>query len=411
MNSLAIVCVDDQKVVLEGLTEQIKRHLEDSCEIEAAESAEEAMEVIEELKADEIEVAVVISDQIMPGMKGDEFLIQLHKKYPNILKIMLTGQASAQSVGNAVNFASLYRYIAKPWDEIDLMLTVKEALRSYVQNRQLAEQNEALQQLNASLEQKVAERTLELTTANAQLQQEIAERKQAQDALKIEQEKSEQLLLNILPKAIAEQLKQDANSHREVGVAIAQQFEKATILFADIVGFTSLSTRISATELVNLLNDIFSGFDQLAERHGLEKIKTIGDAYMVAGGLPVVRADHAEAIANMALDIQETIQNFQIEKGEAFYRASGTPLSIRMGIHTGPVVAGVIGTRKFIYDLWGDTVNVASRMESQGEPGCIQVTAATYQLLKDKYAFKERGALAVRGKGNMVTYWLIGKKG
>ena len=131
---------------------------------------------------------------------------------------------------------------------------------------------------------------------------------------------------------------------------------------------------------------------------------------MVAGGLPLVRTDHAEAIANMALDIQATIENFQIEKGEAFYRASGTPLSIRMGIHTGPVVAGVIGTRKFIYDLWGDTVNVASRMESQGEPGCIQVTTATYQLLKDKYIFKERGALAVRGKGNMITYWLIGKQ-
>jgi class 3 adenylate cyclase len=224
----------------------------------------------------------------------------------------------------------------------------------------------------------------------------ITERKKIEEYLRAEQEKSELLLLNILPKAIAEQLKQNPG-------AIAEQFNSVTILFADIVGFTPLASGMSPTNVVNLLNQIFSTFDQLAEQHGLEKIKTIGDAYMVAGGLPVLKLDHAEAVAEMALDMQREIARFQ--------RDDNQPLCLRIGINTGPVVAGVIGIKKFIYDLWGDTVNVASRMESQGLPGGIQVTAATYECLKNKYLFEERGVIPVKGKGEMMTYWLIGKKG
>ncbi|MEB3831558.1 ammonium transporter [Phormidium sp. CCY1219] len=222
----------------------------------------------------------------------------------------------------------------------------------------------------------------------------ITERKQAEIALQSEREKSEQLLLNILPEAIAEKLKQNHST-------IADGFAEATVLFADIVGFTQLSSRISPTALVHLLNDIFSSFDRLAERHGLEKIKTIGDAYMVVGGLPIVRADHAEAIAQMALDMQQEIIAFSTKTRE--------PFTIRIGIHSGPVVAGVIGLKKFIYDLWGDTVNVASRMESHGIPGAIQVTEVTYQLLQDKFLFEKRGTIHVKGKGDMTTYLLRGR--
>lgn len=224
---------------------------------------------------------------------------------------------------------------------------------------------------------------------------EARDRKRAEEALRLEQEKSEQLLLNILPHAIAKRLKEEQR-------AIAEHFNEVTILFADIVGFTPLSAKLPPIALVNFLNEIFSTFDELAEKHGLEKIKTIGDAYMVVGGLPVARADHAEAVAAMALDMQAAIQHFQAEKGE--------PFQIRIGINTGPVVAGVIGIKKFIYDLWGDTVNVASRMESSGLPGNIQVTTAIYERLKDKYIFEERGAIAVKGKGNMNTYWLQAPK-
>jgi PAS domain S-box-containing protein len=245
--------------------------------------------------------------------------------------------------------------------------------------------------------------------------EDITLRKNAEEALRVEQEKSERLLLNILPQAIAEQLKQNLWNFREETFAqrngntlIAEQFDEVTIMFADIVGFTPLSARISPHELVSLLNEIFSTFDQLAEKHGLEKIKTIGDAYMVAGGLPMLKDDHAEAIspsdiasrtAKMALDMQKAITQFEVDKGE--------PFQIRIGINTGPVVAGVIGIKKFIYDLWGDTVNVASRMESQGIPGRIQVTATTYERLQDKYLLEQRGTIPVKGKGDMTTYWLI----
>ena len=210
-----------------------------------------------------------------------------------------------------------------------------------------------------------------------------------------EREKVDRLLLNILPQPIAERLKQEP-------ITIADSFTEATIMFADIVGFTPLSARLSATEIVNLLNQIFSTFDQLAERHGLEKIKTIGDAYMVVGGLPTPRPDHAESVAEMALDMQQEIAKFSRELDESF--------SIRIGINTGPVVAGVIGLKKFIYDLWGDAVNTASRMESHGMPNCIQVSQTTYDLLQDKYLFEERGVIEVKGKGEMFTYLLRGRK-
>ena len=213
--------------------------------------------------------------------------------------------------------------------------------------------------------------------------------------LELEQAKSEQLLLNVLPAAIVLRLKD--NEHN-----IAESFGEVTVMFADIVGFTELSSRISATAVVKVLNDIFSAFDHLADRHGLEKIKTIGDAYMVVGGLPTPRPDHAEAVANMAIDMLHEIRLLSLDHSE--------PFSIRIGISSGPVVAGVIGLKKFIYDLWGDTVNIASRMESHGITGCIQVTAETYELLKDKYTFQRRGAIQVKGKGYMVTYLLTGKK-
>nr|WP_233258686.1 adenylate/guanylate cyclase domain-containing protein [[Phormidium] sp. ETS-05] len=221
----------------------------------------------------------------------------------------------------------------------------------------------------------------------------VTERKLAEDALLREREKSERLLLNILPEAIAEQLKENQRT-------IAEGFGEVTVLFADIVGFTKLAAKVSPTELVHLLNDIFSRFDLLADRHGLEKIKTIGDAYMVVGGLPVSRPDHAAAVAAMALDMQQEVSRFSLEYRE--------PFSIRIGINTGPVVAGVIGRKKFIYDLWGDTVNVASRMESHGIPGEIQVTESTYMILRDKFAFQHRGAIRVKCKGEMNTDLLTG---
>lgn len=223
----------------------------------------------------------------------------------------------------------------------------------------------------------------------------ITKRKRIESALRKEQKKTNGLLLNILPEAIADRLKS------QPGV-IADKFEHTTVLFADLVNFTQISTTMSATKLVYLLNEIFSTFDKLTEKHGLEKIKTIGDAYMVAAGIPIQRTDHAEAIAEMAMDMLAAIKELNVKLEAKF--------DLRIGINSGPVVAGVIGTKKFIYDLWGNAVNTASRMESHGLPGRIQVSIYSYELLQEKYEFEERGSIEIKGKGEMQTYLLKGRK-
>ena len=203
--------------------------------------------------------------------------------------------------------------------------------------------------------------------------------------------KSETLLNNVLPAVIAGRLKRGEST-------IAENFDHASILFADIVDFTAFSRHIPPVKLVRLLNNMFSRFDELVDRHGLEKIKTIGDAYMVASGIPIPRDNHAEALACFALDMRDTMTDFNTDKS--------MHLRLRIGINSGPVVAGIIGKRRFLYDLWGEAVNTASRMESYGVPGEIQVTEATYHLLRHQFTFKERGIINIKGAGQMRTYFL-----
>lgn len=212
--------------------------------------------------------------------------------------------------------------------------------------------------------------------------------------LNIEQKKSDRLLLNVLPKEIAAILKTDDST-------IAHQFDEVSILFADIVGFTTLSVKMAPDEVVELLNDVFSYFDSLVDKYGLEKIRTIGDSYMVVGGAPRPCPDHAQAMARLALEMRAYVEE---------YRRNGRRLSFRIGIASGPVVGGVIGRQKFHYDVWGDAVNMASRMESQGVPGKIQITGDTHELLKDAYICLPRGKVSVKGKGEMATWFLDGIK-
>ena len=206
--------------------------------------------------------------------------------------------------------------------------------------------------------------------------------------------RSERLLLNVLPAPISARLKDDEE--------IADGFAEVTVLFADIVGFTELSQKRSPDALVKMLNRIFSAFDDLAEEHELEKIKTIGDCYMVAAGIPTARSDHAVAMAKMALAMRDALERIN--------RESGYSLQVRIGLHTGAVVAGVIGKRKFIYDMWGDTVNTASRMESSGLPGEIQITRDLNELVSNAFVTEPRGTIKVKGKGEMETFLLKGPK-
>jgi len=204
------------------------------------------------------------------------------------------------------------------------------------------------------------------------------------------QEKSETLLLNILPKEISAILKNETRT-------IADHFDGASILFADVVDFTPLSATLTPDELVELLNEVFSAFDSLVEKYGLEKIKTIGDCYMVASGVPRPRPDHAKALITLALEMRDHVDRHEFQ---------GHKLNFRMGVNSGPVVAGVIGTKKFIYDLWGDAVNTASRMESHGQEGIIQITRATYELVKNDFVCEPRGTVNVKGKGEMEVWYV-----
>jgi len=223
----------------------------------------------------------------------------------------------------------------------------------------------------------------------------IRQKNEAFRLLHLEQEKSESLLLNVLPREVAARLKSGSR-------IIADSYESASILFADLAGFTPLSSELTPTAMVEILNEVYSYFDTLVEKYDLEKIRTIGDNYMVAAGLPRHQANHAQLLAHMAVEMN-------------LYLGSRPPvgerrLSFRMGINSGPVIAGVIGIKKFHYDVWGDTVNVASRMESQGAPGKIQVTAATYELIKDEFICEHHGPLPVKGKGLMETWFVLGVK-
>jgi class 3 adenylate cyclase len=222
-----------------------------------------------------------------------------------------------------------------------------------------------------------------------------SQRRAALAALGQEQAKSENLLLNILPRAIAERLKAQAQP-------IADQFVSASILFADVVDFTPWAERLAPADVVGYLDHLFSHFDGIAERYGLEKIKTIGDCYMVAAGVPQPRPDHARALALMALDMLAAMGSED--------EMAPLGLDLRIGINSGPVVAGVIGRKRFLYDLWGDAVNTASRMETHGTPKRIQITRATYELLADDFDCEPRGKIAVKGKGEVETWYLVGER-
>jgi guanylate cyclase len=221
------------------------------------------------------------------------------------------------------------------------------------------------------------------------------QRNEALVGLRVEQEKSEALLVNVLPGSIAARLKATDQT-------IADHFDATSILFADVVDFTPLSQRLPPAEVVGILDRLFSHFDGLVERHGLEKIKTVGDCYMAAAGVPDPHEDHARRAALLALDMRDAVTTSAV--------AGRDGLELRIGINSGPVVAGVIGRKRFIYDLWSDAVNTASRMESHGTPGEIQITRETYELLKDEFVCTRRGTIQVKGKGEMETWYLVGPR-
>jgi adenylate cyclase len=354
-----MLIVDDVEANRELLRRRLVRQ---GHEVTTAINGREAIEMLRITEVD-----LVLCDIMMPEMDGYEFLqyIKHDADLRHIPVIMISAVDDMESVVRCVEMGA-EDYLPKPFNQTLLRARIGACL----EKKQFRDQEQAY------------------------IQQ-----------IKEEQARSEQLLLGILPKSIADRLKHRGELFGDRVINdedLVDSFPTATILFADLVNFTQLSSCRSAIALIGLLNQIFSAFDKLAEHHGLEKIKTIGDAYMVVGGVPIAREDHADAIAHMALDMLEAIDQFNQTQGEN--------LSLRIGISTGPVVAGVIGTKKFSYDLWGDAVNTASRMESQGLPDRIQISEATRELLADRFYLEARGPIEVKGKGQMHVYFLNGAR-
>ena len=344
-----ILVIDDNRLNRMKLTHHLSQQ---GHSVEVAENGSQGLEMLGKQAFD-----LVLLDIVMPELDGYQVLkrMKADRQLQNIPVIVISAVEEMDSVIQCIKNGA-EDHLSKPFDPTLLQARIGACL----EKKKLRDQEQLF------LEQ-----------------------------LQSEKEKSERLLLNILPAPIAERLKRQEE-------VIADSFEEVTVLFADIVGFTGLSARVSPQKVVILLNEIFSMFDQIADRHRLEKIKTIGDAYMVVGGLPAPRPDHAQAIADMALDMKAGISDFNEHHEQN--------LSIRIGINTGPVVAGVIGTRKFSYDLWGDTVNVASRMESHGIVDTIQLTQSSYEKLCDNYLFEQRGEINVKGKGKMKAYLLLARR-
>jgi class 3 adenylate cyclase len=344
-----VLLVDDQRLVAEVVRRMLARHAD--VVFEYCGDAAQAAAVAEAFRP-----TVILQDLVMDDVDGLD-MVRRYRAVPgtaDVPVIMLSANAEAAIKAELLD-SGANDYLVKPPNEVELLARLRVHSDAY---RRLQERNAAF------------------------------------TALEVERGKSEKLLLNILPAAIAERLK---NNER----TIAEAFPAVTVLFADLCGFTQFSQHVSAHELVALLDEIFSLFDSLATAHGVEKIKTIGDAYMAVAGLPVPRGDHAEAVADMALGMQASFRSLMDDRG--------LDMQARIGIHSGPVVAGVIGRHKFIYDLWGDTVNIASRMESHGEPSMVHVSQSTRNLLEGRYRFTDRGESPIKGKGMMHTYFLHGR--
>ncbi|HEX2554881.1 MAG TPA: adenylate/guanylate cyclase domain-containing protein [Microvirga sp.] len=342
-----ILVVDDNEPNRDLLARRLAR---DGHSVELAADGYEALAAVAERPFD-----LVLLDLMMPGMSGYEVLgrLKADDRTREIPVIMISALDEMDTIVRCIE-AGAIDYLPKPFDPTLLRARIGSSL----DNKLLRDRERRI----------------------------LAE-------LRVEKDRNDALLHSILPHAIVERIKAG-------GGLIADDVAEVTIIFADLVNFTQLAGSMEASALVRLLNEVFSAFDRLAQSHGAEKIKTIGDAYMVALGLPEARADHVEAAAGLALDLVEAMKTLASEKD--------VPLKLRVGLHCGPVVAGVIGEGKFAYDVWGNTVNIASRLESHGAPGRIHVSQAVQARLDGRFRFEDRGTIVLKGAGEARTYFLLG---
>jgi class 3 adenylate cyclase/DNA-binding NarL/FixJ family response regulator len=397
-----ILFVDDEPDMKELIQQRLRKHVrEEKFVLEFAGNGRLALEKLKEHD----DIRIIVTDINMPEMDGLTLLLELSKLDRPTRTLVVSAYGDMQNIRSAMNNGA-FDFVTKPIDFTDLDVTLEktvqevmyllqsletkqklqdetiERIKAQEEALKQAEENaELIRQQNVLLEAKVAERTIELAEKN--------------DILNVELQRSEELLLNILPYETAQELKTK-------GKAEARFYPDITVMFTDFKGFTQIAEKLSPEQLVEEIDEIFTAFDLIMDKHGIEKIKTIGDAYMAASGLPALKDSHALDMVNAAVDIIK-----YMESQKQIRSAAGRPIfDIRVGIHTGPVVSGIVGHKKFAYDIWGDAVNLASRMESSGEAGQINISQATYERINSAYSCTFRGEIEAKNKGKVGMYFV-----
>ena len=397
-----ILFVDDEPDMEELIKQRLRKHVrEEKFILEFAGNGRLALEKLKVYS----DIRIIVTDINMPEMDGLTLLSELSKLDRPTRTLVVSAYGDMQNIRSAMNNGA-FDFVTKPIDFIDLDLTLEKTVQEILYLlqsldtkqklqdetierikaqedalRQAEENTKLITQQNILLEEKVAERTLELADKN--------------EILNMELQRSEQLLLNILPYETAQELKMS-------GKAVARYYPDITVMFTDFKGFTHIAEKLSPEQLVQEIDEFFTAFDLIMEKNGIEKIKTIGDAYMAASGLPAVNDTHALDMVNAAVDI---IEYMEVQR-QIRIAANRPVFDIRIGIHTGPVVAGIVGHKKFAYDIWGDAVNLASRMESSGEAGQINISQATYDRISSSYSCIFRGEIEAKNKGKVGMYFV-----
>lgn len=400
---MKILAVDDEPDMEALITQRFRKQIkENRFEFVFARNGFEALEKLSE----HVEISLVLTDINMPGMDGLTLLSKIKELNKPIQSLVISAYGDLKNIRTAMNQGA-FDFLIKPIDFQDFEITLNKTIENILflakslenelqlkveREAKIKAQEELLEQMkqnaemisqqNVILEAKVLERTQELINKN--------------ELISLERDRSDKLLLNILPFEIAKELK-------ESGTTRAKHFDQVTVMFTDFKDFTRIAANMSPQELVAQLDTCFKAFDDIIDKYQIEKIKTIGDSYMVAAGLPVPNYTHSVDMVNAAIEIQQFMNSYINNNEKIGVKGLG---QLRVGIHTGPVVAGVVGNKKFVYDIWGDAVNMASRMESYGEPGKINISASTYELIKDKFTCTYRGEIAVKNKGDIGMYFV-----
>lgn len=397
-----ILFVDDEPDMEELIKQRLRKHVREEKFI--LEFAGNGRLALEKLKVYD-DIRIIVTDINMPEMDGLTLLSELAKLDRPTRTLVVSAYGDMQNIRSAMNNGA-FDFVTKPIDFIDLDLTLEKTFQEVLYLLQSLDikqklQDETIERIKAQEDalRQAEENTKLITHQNRLLEEKVAERTvelaEKNDTLNLELQRSEQLLLNILPYETAQELKMS-------GKAVARYYPDITVMFTDFKGFTHIAEKLSPEQLVQEIDEFFTAFDLIMEKNGIEKIKTIGDAYMAASGLPAVNDTHALDMVNAAVDI---IEYMEVQK-QIRIAANRPVFDIRIGIHTGPVVAGIVGHKKFAYDIWGDAVNLASRMESSGEAGQINISQATYDRISSTYSCIFRGEIEAKNKGKVGMYFL-----